>query len=68
MGAASLMGVPVMRVGTNPWPVKRKTTSWSLPRGIGRKNPVSVLLTASVSPVASSYRNTLETPVRYEVP
>ncbi len=54
MGAASLIGVPVMRVGTSPCPVKRNTTSWSSPSGIGRKKPVSVLLTASVSPVAIS--------------
>ena len=38
---------PSMRAGTNPSPVYRNTISSSPPSGIGRKNPVSALVTAS---------------------
>ncbi len=49
--------------GTKPLPVYWKTIRESPDVGTGLKNPVSQLLTASISCVAKSYRNTLETPV-----
>jgi hypothetical protein len=50
----SWIGRAVSRAGTNPRPVYRKTMSSSWPSGIGLKNPVSALVTASSSFVASS--------------
>jgi hypothetical protein len=56
-------GVGWMRAGRKPCPVYSNTTSDPSPCGIGRKNPVTALDTASIFCVAISKRKMLETPV-----
>ena len=50
------IGCTPMTDGTNPSPVKRRTTRESSERGTGRKKPVSVLVTMSIESVRRSYR------------
>ena len=56
MALTSSSGFGSMIVGAKPSPVYSWTISVPSAIGIGRKKPVSALLTASISPVAISKR------------
>ncbi len=63
MALTSSSGFGSMITGAKPVPMYSWTISVPSAIGMGRKKPVSALLTASSSPVAGSKRKMLETPV-----